>query len=101
MAAAKACNRYYVAAVGSLDYDGDVGQGFQVRSSNRPDARLIVHPEDNDDHYFVLVINEFPTYKVIGYTQARRVKRQEFWVDPGTGRPAYFVPQSALTPLPK
>lgn len=98
MAVAKLLGRYYVDTA-DPDYGGDVGARLQVRHTTLPNGRLIVHPSDPDDHFYVLVTGELPTYEVVGGLYARDCKREEWWTDPGTGRPAFFVPRDALKPL--
>lgn len=98
MAVAKLLGRYYVDTA-DPDYDGDVGARLQVRHTTRSTGRLIVHPTDPDDHFYVLVTGELPAYDIHGGMYARDCKREEWWTDPGTGRPAFFVPQDALRPL--
>jgi hypothetical protein len=95
MAVAKLLGCYW-ADFTAPDHNGDVGDGLQVRHTPRRDGRLIIHPEDEDDHRFVLVCGEAPTFFVAGQILGAEAKRQEWWVDPGTGRPAFFVPQAAL-----
>jgi hypothetical protein len=76
---------------------GDVGQ-FQVRWTPRADGRLIVHDEDLDESRFVLVTGEPPTLTVAGAIWGGDAKNPLYWCDPGTGRPAFFIPQFALEP---
>jgi len=75
--------------------DPDVGD-FEVRASQRPDARLIIHHDDFDDRAYWLVTGKNGTYTVHGYMMGRDAKNQKYWTDPKTGRPAFFVPQSDL-----
>lgn len=77
----------------------DISSKIQVRSTDRANGRLIVHPDDDDKHRFVLVVGQFPDFGVPGWIFGRDAKRQEWWQDPTGNRPAFFVPQSALNPL--
>jgi hypothetical protein len=99
IALAKWGDRYWNGALG--DYTaGDVGT-WQVRYSVRPDARLILHPSDKDDAPFFLVTGVPPVVTLRGWIMGRDGKQQEYWTEPGgNGRPAYFVPQSKLKPMP-
>jgi hypothetical protein len=77
----------------------DVGQ-WQVRTSTRSDGSLILHPTDADDDRFVLVTGINGSYAIRGWIYGHEGKRDEWWRDPtGKGRPAFFVPQSALHPM--
>ena len=76
---------------------GDVGE-FQVRHTHRENGCLIVHPADKDDAPFILVTGLLPNYVVHGSILGADAKNLEWWRE-GDGRPAYFVPQSALTPI--
>jgi len=76
----------------------DVGV-WQVRAAGRLDGRLILHPPDSDDDQFVLALvphDMLPRVFLRGWTRGRDGKRQEYWTDPNTGRPAFFVPQEIL-----
>lgn len=100
MAVAKALRIYWPAVFGRIDTtDGDVGFGaIQVRSTRRDGGCLILHPEDPDEHVFVLVTGAVPHFKVHGWLRASVAKTDEFWRE-DTGRPAYFVPQHRLLPV--
>lgn len=76
----------------------DVGP-LQVRTARRDTGRLVLHDRDADDHVFVLVTGEAPDYTLRGWIVAADGKVPEYWEDPSTGRPAYFVPQDALRPM--
>lgn len=73
----------------------DVGD-CEVRASQRPDARLIVHKDDHDDRQYWLVTGKNGVYTIHGYMMGKDAKQDKYWTDPKTGRPAYFVPQSHL-----
>ena len=75
---------------------GDIGNGIQVRYTKHERGRLILHERDRDEHWFVLVRGTFPEFSIVGGIQGRGGKRREWWTDPGTGRPAFFVPDDAL-----
>lgn len=74
----------------------DIGHGTEVRTRTQDWHNLIVHPEDEDGWCFVLVQGASPRYDVIGSIRGSAAKRREWWKDPAGGRPAFFVPQSAL-----
>lgn len=74
----------------------DVGE-VDCRTRSRADYDLIIHPDDPDDRVFWLIIGANGMYRVLGWILGRDGKREEWWADPsGKGRPAFFVPQSAL-----
>lgn len=100
-AAAKALGEEWRPQTEELDDDvGDLGAGRQIRSTTRPNGRLIVHEADADDHKFLLAIVLLPDVKLAGWLYGREAKRPEFWADPSKkNRPAFFVPQSALRRL--
>jgi hypothetical protein len=77
----------------------DVG-AWQVRTSSRDDGDLILHDRDDDAERFVLLTGRNGAYQVRGWILAADGKRAEYWRDPVGGRAAYFVPQSALLPMP-
>lgn len=85
---------------GGMNAPADVGDKVQVRWSHRPDARLIVHVKDHTDQPFVLVTGQLPHFTLVGWMVGRDAQQECYWVDPGTGRPAFFVPQSDLRVMP-
>lgn len=97
LAVARYFDRYWSGNLGNLQAP-DVG-AFQVRTRPRPDGNLILHPSDADDEEFVLVTGTAPRFELRGWIRGAEGKRQEFWKDPAGGRPAFFVPASALHPM--
>jgi len=72
---------------------------FDVRTSPRHDRDLILHREDPDDRIVWLATGRNGVYRVHGWIRAGDGKREEWRGDKAnTGRPAFFVPQSALNP---
>lgn len=94
MAVAKALGIYWDGNVGNRKA-ADVGP-YQVRHTEHEHGRLILHPPDNSEDVFILVIGENGNYKLAGWLWARDGKKPEYWSDPTKGRPAFFVPKSAL-----
>jgi len=100
MAVAKETNKYWQ----SLSFrsglrehlPGDVG-AVQVRATTHLGGRLIVHPDEPDNALFVLVTLNLPSYSLVGWKLGSEAKQQRYWDDPGTGRPAYFIPQADLS----
>jgi hypothetical protein len=100
-----AVGEYAVAKSLGLFWDGpgelrapDVGL-LEVRTRSRHSFDLIVHPRDPDERAVVLVTCEEYVFRIHGWIWARDAKRERWWRDPAGGRPAYFVPQSALYDL--
>lgn len=74
----------------------DVGK-WQVRTTPHDNGSLILHDSDADEDRFVLMTGGNGEYVVRGWILAAAGKRKHWWRDPtGKGRPAFFVPQSAL-----
>ncbi len=97
MAAAKALGVYWAGSLGALRVP-DI-KGYQVRTAPRQGLSLIAHREDADDAKFLLVVGTAPSYCLAGWILGRDAKRAEWWRDPVGGRPAFFVPSSALRPM--
>lgn len=94
---AKFAQRFWNGNVGDLKA-ADVGN-VQVRASSDLRYRLILHHDDADDQAFVLVLGTGPRYLLRGWCWGREGKREEYWTDPKGGRPAFFVPHTALRPM--
>ena len=73
----------------------DVGDQ-DVRTASMDGGCLILHPADPDDRVFWLLTGQRGIYTVCGCIRGADGKKQEYWRDPAGGRPAFFVPQSAL-----
>jgi hypothetical protein len=94
---AKATGIYWAGDLGAPDRGApDVGR-FHVRATLRPDGRLILHPDDHDDAPYVLVVPQrLPRFCIVGWCYGRDGKQAAYWEN-SNGRPAFFVPWSALT----
>jgi len=95
-AVAKHVNVYWTGK-GEL-YDFDVGN-FDVRTADAHHKRLILHPEDDDARNFWFVTGIMGSYQIHGWILGKKGKLGKYWQDPGTGRPAFFVPKEALQDL--
>jgi hypothetical protein len=73
--------------------EGDVEGGLQVRWTDRPDGSLIVH-RDEPEPFFVLVVGPAAPLRVVGWV-TREVGQQERWWRADVRKPAFFVPQGA------
>lgn len=101
IAVAKWHNHFWSGALGDLDA-ADVGV-LQVRTTANHGYCLILHEpaRDKPDQRYILVTGMAPHYRLRGWIWARDGQRGEYWRDPtGENRAAFFVPQSALHPLP-
>ena len=84
---------------GRFEFRGvDVGH-VEVRTAAKPTHSLILHDRDPDARPFILVTGTCREFELRGWVYGSEGKRREFWSDPKGGRPAYFVPQSALNPM--
>jgi hypothetical protein len=83
----------------TLDYDGDIGYGNQVRHTEYSKGRLLLHPEDKDDHKFYLVTGRLPFFIVRGWILGRDGKRKELWKELSPGRPCFVVEQYMLNAI--
>lgn len=98
MAFAKALGVYWNGNIGALKA-GDVGF-FEVRTTSNSTGRLILHPTDKDNSFYVLMIGVNGLYHAKGFIRGTAGKKPEYWEDPtGQGRPAFFVPWHALHPI--
>lgn len=78
-----------------IEIQADVGANIQIRSTKLQYGNLILHEEDKDDHFFVLVIGTGLDKRIVGWITGEDGKQQMYW-QTKTGRPCYFVPQSRL-----
>jgi len=77
------------------DSGADVGDDG-VRSTRRADGCLLLHPSDDDDRRFVLVVRITElTHRLVGACYGRDGKRPQYWRE-DVRHPAYFVPQNVL-----
>jgi hypothetical protein len=76
----------------------DVGGKCDVRTTTSHNFHLRLHPTDIDDRPYWLVTGKNGSYRIHGWLLAKDGKKPEYWSElPGhPGRPAFFVPQSAL-----
>jgi len=101
-----ACGELAVAKALDIPWTGarifrapDVGQ-FEVRTTVYQSGHLILHPKDNDNSIFILVIGEENTFELKGWIYGEKGKSRSYWKDKSKkDRPAYFVPQIALRPM--
>lgn len=101
MAVAKALNRFWDGSVNNFDRP-DLG-ALHIRHTKRHDGSLIVRKKDvekyGDEAVYVLVTGSRGEYVVQGTITAGEAQREDFWRNPNGRGGAWFVPQSALSPL--
>lgn len=96
LAVAKLFNKYWAPSVNTFHGVPDIEPNIEVRTSENPNACLIVRDNDPDDRWYVLVIGIPPVMDVRGFIRGSDAKRDEWVRNPGGHRPSWFVPQSAL-----
>lgn len=98
LAVAIALGQPWQGSVDTFKQGGDVGP-LQVRCRSHPDWDLLVRTDDPDEAIYVLVTGTDRVYNVVGWIRGRDAKRPEWIRSHGGREAAWFVPQSALTPI--
>jgi hypothetical protein len=73
--------------------------GIDVKTRSRHSYDLIVQKNEHPDKKFVLVTIQDKKTVIHGWIRGKDAMKQEYWSDPAGGRPAYFVPKTALQPM--
>jgi len=73
--------------------------GIDVKTRSRHSYDLIVQKNEHPDKKFVLVTIENKKTVIHGWIRGKDAMKKEYWSDPAGGRPAYFVPKTALMPM--
>lgn len=73
--------------------------GIDVKTRSKSRYDLIVQKQENPSKKFVLVTIENQQTLLHGWCYGYEAMDDQYWADPARGRPAYFVPQSALRPM--
>ena len=103
-----ACAEYVVARVKGVFWnalsDGDISAlpdagDLQIRHTPRLDGCLILRPKDSTEATFILVVGVAPEFRIVGQIRGSEARRDEFWQAPNNRPGAWFVPQSALSPI--
>lgn len=84
-------------AIGNFDAL-DVGP-YQVRATQNPDGRLLLHDEDKPARYVLVQLIGCEAGILKGWMYLKDGLRKEWWADPTGKRPAYFVPTARLQPM--
>jgi hypothetical protein len=98
LAVAKMLNKYWAPSVNTFHVLPDIHPNIEVRTTEQIDGSLIVRENDPEDRWYVLVIGAPPVMDVRGFIRGSDARRDEWMRNPGGHRPAWFVPQAALTP---
>lgn len=98
MAAAKALGMYYGGTVNQFKKP-DIGELYQIRTSNKPDQPMVVRDGDADDEVFIMVTGPAPTFTLKGWLWGKEAKKEKYIRNPGGRGPAYFVGQDELHPM--
>jgi hypothetical protein len=80
---------------GSCDLPGNI----DVKTRSKAGYDLIVQKDESPEKKFVLVTIENKKTLIHGWICAKDAMKECFWADPAGGRPAYFVPKTALRPM--
>lgn len=95
LALAKFLGKYWPCTVNTFKQP-DLSKKIQVKHTNKSKPRLLVRPNDEDDHVFVLVTGRSPHFQIHGWMYGREAKQKK-WEDNPLGRPlAWFVPKEEL-----
>ena len=73
--------------------------GIDVKTRSRHSYDLIVQKNEHPDKKFVLVTIQDKKTVIHGWIRGKDAMKKEYWSDPAGGRPAYFVPKTALMPI--
>ncbi len=79
--------------------DSDDLPGIDVKTRSKASYDLIVQRQSDPNRKFVLVTIENRQTLLHGWCYGHEGMKEIYWADPARGRPAYFVPQSALRPM--
>lgn len=78
-----------------------VGNNCRIKTTSREDGSLIHRGNESLEMWYVLVTgHQFPEVIIRGRIRGKDCRQPEFGRDPHGHRPAWFVPQSALGPIP-
>lgn len=100
MAVAKALGLYWIPyARRPQEIPADVGDDVQVRRRKKIGYNLLLHPRDPDEHIYVLVYGQIPTFTLEGWTRGATGKARPLSDPFNTGRPAFWIPAEELAPI--
>lgn len=70
--------------------------GIDVKTRSRHHYDLIVQKNEHPEKKYVLVTIEDKKTLIHGWIRGKDAMKERYWADPARGRPAYFVPKTAL-----
>ena len=73
--------------------------GIDVKTRSKAAYDLIVQKNESPEKKYVLVTIEDKKTIIHGWIGGKDAMRPQYWADPARGRPAYFVPKTALSPM--
>jgi len=73
--------------------------GIDVKTRSRHSYDLIVQKNESPNKKFVLVTIQDKKTVIHGWIRGKDAMKEQYWSDPAGGRPAYFVPKTALMPM--
>jgi len=73
--------------------------GIDVKTRSKSHYDLIVQRQSDPNKKFVLVTIENQQTLLHGWCYGHEAMDGQYWADPARGRPAYFVPKEALSPM--
>ena len=75
----------------------DIGKSDEVRTTEYPNGKLILHPKDKRGLKFWLVTGKYGVYQVRGWIMSQYAIHPDYWDDHfKNGRPCFAVPQEDL-----
>jgi hypothetical protein len=105
LAVSKYFNRYWAGGVFNGQRAASDVDGKQVRHSVHAGGHLIIYPEDKPTDAYFLVTGKAPVYVLRGWRRGAKViglgKEHEWWRTKNVRSPSWWVPQSALIPVPE
>ena len=72
---------------------------IDVKTRSRHSYDLIVQKNESPNKKFVLVTIQDKKTLIHGWIRGKDAMKEQYWSDPAGGRPAYFVPKTALMPM--
>lgn len=98
IALAKYLGVYFTPSVNTFHQTPDC-HGYEVRATVRKDGRLILRDNDPPDRRYVLAILEKDTVRLAGHILGKAGMKDGWRRNPNGYRPAWFIPQGALSPM--
>jgi len=98
MALAKHKGVWFSPLINTFHYVPDC-LGYEVRSTQVPDGRLIVRDNDAPERAFVLATTDGSAVRLVGWLYGGEAKQDQWRDDPHGRRPCWMVPQDRLRPM--